>query len=104
MSGKPIVEKKYKKGNEVINYVVYESTTGEGKDEVLQHKLFGTETAHITLHPDGSVNFRVKPNKKYLQKYLQNAIRSNLVDFNPNPSQDVERFISKIPSKILINS
>ena len=54
MNGRPTIEEQYKKGNEVINYVVYKSKTGAGNDEVLQHKIMGTtETAHITLHPDG---------------------------------------------------
>lgn len=103
MSGRPFNEEQYKKGTDIINYVVYKSATGTGtgtgtgNDEVLQHKLFGTtETAHITLHPDGSVNFRVKRTKTY----LENAIRSNLAGFVPSISQDVKRFISKVRGKI----
>ncbi len=97
MSGRPINEEQYKNGTDIINYVVYKSTTGAGNDEVLQHKLFGTtETAHITLHPDGSVNFRVKRTKTY----LENAIRNNLLGFAPNISQTVKRFISKVRGKI----
>jgi len=97
MNGRPIIEEQYKKGTDVINYVVYKSTTGTGNDEVLQHKLFGTtETAHVTLHPDGSVNFRVKRTKTY----LEHAIRSNLVGCSPNLSQAVKQFISKVRGKI----
>ena len=97
MSGRPFNEEQYKKGTDIINYVVYKSATGTGNDEVLQHKLFGTtETAHITLHSDGSVNFRVKRTKTY----LENAIRSNLAGFVPSISQDVKRFISKVRGKI----
>ena len=97
MSGRPANEEQYKKGTDIINYVVYKSTTGAGNDEVLQHKLFGTtETAHITLPPDGSVNFRVKRTKTY----LESAIRSNLVGFIPSISQAVKRFISKVRGKI----
>jgi hypothetical protein len=67
VKGRPKLEEQYKKGNDVINFVVYNSTTGAGDDEVLQHKVFGTtETAHITLHPDGSINFRIKRSKTAL--------------------------------------
>lgn len=97
MNGRPIIEEQYKKGSDVINYVVYKSTSGIGNDEVLQHKLFGTtETAHITLHPDGTVNVRVKRTKTY----LENSIRSNLVGFIPNLSQNVKQFIAKVRGKI----
>ena len=97
MSGRPINEEQYEKGNDVINYVVYKSTTGVGNDEVLQHKLMGTtETAHITLHPDGTVNFRVKRTKIH----LENAIKNNLLGFKPQPSQNVKQFISKVRGKI----
>jgi hypothetical protein len=97
MNGRPLTEEQYTKGTDVINYVVYKSTTGAGSDEVLQHKLFGTtETAHITLHPDGSVNFRVKRTKTNLEM----AIKSNLVGFTPSPSQAVRQFISKVRGKI----
>ncbi|MCU7928126.1 MAG: hypothetical protein KZQ97_17025 [Candidatus Thiodiazotropha sp. (ex Dulcina madagascariensis)] len=84
MNGRPIIEEQYKKGSDVVNYVVYKSTSGIGNDEVLQHKLLGTtETAHVTLHPDGTVNVRVNRTKTY----LENAIRSNLVGFIPSLSQ-----------------
>jgi len=97
MSGRPLNEEQYKKGTDIINYVVYKSTTGAGNEEVLQHKLFGkTETAHITLHPDGSVNFRVKRTKKY----LENTIQSDLVGFVPSISQAVKQFISNVRGKI----
>ena len=100
MSARPIKEEKYKskKGQDVINYVVYTSTTGAGNDEVLQHKLLGTtETAHVTLHPDGTVNFRVeRPGFDHLRQAIQNA----LSDFEPNISQSVSVFLSKVRSKI----
>ena len=97
MYGRPIIEEQYKKGNDVINYVVYKSTTGVGNDEVLQHKMLGTtETAHITLHPDGTINFRIKRTKIY----LENAIKNNLTGFKPELSQNVKQFLSKVRSKI----
>jgi len=97
MSGRPVTEEQYKKGTDVINYVVYKRPTGEGNDAVLQHKLFGTtETAHITLHPDGSVNFR----EKHTKIYLKNAIRNNLLGFNPSISKAVKQFISKVRGNI----
>lgn len=97
MNGRPVIEEQYKKGSDVINYVVYKSTTGTGNDEVLQHKLFGTtETSHITLHPDGAVNFRVKRTKTY----LENAIHSNMAGYFPVISENVKRFISKVRNNI----
>jgi len=97
MNGRQTIEEQYKKGNEVIKYVVYKSKTGAGNDEVLQHKIMGTtETAHITLHPDGTVNFRIKQTKIY----LENAIKTDLIGFNPDLSQNVKQFISKVRSKI----
>ena len=97
MSERPISEEQYIKVNDVINYVVYKSTTGHGNDEVLQHKLFGTtETAHVTLHPDGTVNFRIKRT----DTYLKIAIRTHLIGFEPEPSQNVRRFLSKVHGKI----
>jgi hypothetical protein len=97
MNGRPLKEEKYTKGTDVINYVVYKSTTGAGNDEVLQHKLLGTtETAHITLHPDGSVNFRIKRSKTQLEM----AIKNNLLGYNPTTSQEVNNFIMKVRSKI----
>jgi hypothetical protein len=97
MNGRPTLEEKYERGDEIINYVVYSSTTGAGKDEVLQHKLFGkVETAHVTLHPDGKVNFRVKRTRTH----LENAIRSSLVGFCPSPSNNVRQFIFKVKDKI----
>lgn len=97
MNGRPIIEEQYKKGDDVINYVVYKSKTGAGNDEVLQHKIMGTtETAHITLHPDGNVNFRIKR----IKIYLENAIKTNLIGFKPDLSQNVKQFISKVRNKI----
>ena len=97
MNGRPLTEESYMKGTDAINYVVYKSTTGVGNDEVLQHKLFGTaETAHITLHPDGSVNFRVKRTRTHLEV----AINSDLLGYIPNPSQAVRQFIAKVRGKI----
>jgi len=97
MNGRPIIEEQYKKGTDIINYVVYKSTTGAGFDEVLQHKLFGkTETAHITLHPDGTVNFRLKRSKIH----LENAVQSDMVGFVPTPSARVKLFISKVRNRI----
>ena len=83
MNRRPKIEEQYQKGSDVINFVVYPSTTGTGDDEVLQHKIMGTsETAHITLHPDGSVNFRIKRTKNPLEV----AVRCGLSGFSPVPS------------------
>ena len=97
MSGRPSIEEQYKKGSDTINYVVYQSTTGAGNDEVLQHKLLGTtETAHITLHPDGTANFRVKRTKKY----LDDAIKTGLAGYVPGPSRNVKDFLEKVRGKL----
>ena len=97
MNGRPIIEEQYKNDVDVINYVVYKSTTGAGNDEVLQHKLMGTtETAHVTLHPDGTVNFRIKRTK--IQ--LETAIRNGLLGYKPDLSHHVKQFIAKVRSKI----
>ena len=97
MSAGPVIQEQYTKGDDIINYVVYESVSGSGQDEVLQHKLLGKiETAHVTLHPDGSVNFRIARNKTY----LENAIRNNLLGYRPEPSTSVRQFIAKVRSKL----
>lgn len=94
---RPIVEEKYTRGSDVLNYVVYLSTSGTGNDEVLQHKLFGTtETAHITLHPDGTVNLRVQRKVEYIKAVVMN----NLAGFSPQPSQRVKQFLLKVRNKI----
>jgi len=97
MTARPTIEEQYKKGTDVINYVTYKSTTGSGNDEVLQHKLMGTtETSHITLHPDGKINFRVKRNKIY----LVDAVKNNLKGYKPKISQNLMNFLSKVRVKI----
>jgi hypothetical protein len=94
--GRPSLEEQYRKGNDVINFVVYASTTATGHDEVLQHKLLGTtETAHITLHPDGSVNFRVKRSRAALEMAVNNGI-----GYSPQPSEQLKRFLAKVRGTI----
>ena len=98
MNGRPIIEEQYVKGDDVINYVVYKSRTGAGNDEVLQHKINGiTESAHITLHPDGKVNLRIKRTETYLKK----AVKNNLLGYSPRISKNVKQFLSIVRSKIL---
>jgi hypothetical protein len=93
MKGRPKIEEQYKKGSDVINYVVYTSTSGVGEDEVLQHKIMGkTESAHITLHPDGTINFRIKRSKTA----LENAVRNGLIGYSPALSVRVKQFITKV--------
>ncbi|MCB2262405.1 MAG: hypothetical protein LGR52_05625 [Candidatus Thiosymbion ectosymbiont of Robbea hypermnestra] len=97
MSERLIIDEQYKKGKDVIHYVVYKSETGAGNDEVLQHKIMGmTETAHVTLHPDGAVNLRIR----LTGAHLRHAIETGLVDWKPAPSLRVNRFLSKVRSKI----
>ena len=93
----PKIDEQYKKGNDVINFIVYNSTTAAGEDEVLQHKIMGTtESAHITLHPDGTVNFRIKRSKTT----LENAVRSNLQGYTPALSNRIKQFLRKVRTKI----
>lgn len=97
MNLRPSIEEQYKKGSDVINYVVYRSKTGSGNDEVLQHKILGTtETSHITLHPDGTINFRIKRSKNALEQ----AVRNRLAGYSPPPSDNVKQFLMKIINKI----
>ncbi|MGA7342280.1 MAG: hypothetical protein WBE72_15485 [Terracidiphilus sp.] len=97
MNERPKIEETYKSGQDVINFVVYKRTDGAGDDEVLQHKLLGTtETAHVTLHPDGTVNLRVAKNKEL----LVNAIRTDLAGYRPSASLRVKQFIAKVKPKI----
>ena len=97
MNGRPKIEEQYKKGTDVINFVVYSSTTGDGDDQVLQHKIMGTiETAHITLHPDGAINFRVKHGRAALEL----AVHSDLSGYVPAPSEKVKQFLAKVRTKI----
>jgi len=97
MNSRPKIEEQYRKGSDVINFVVYRSTTGAGDDQVLQHKLMGTtETAHITLHPDGSVNFRVRHGRAALEL----AVRSNLSGYWPVPSEKLRQFLADVRTKI----
>ena len=97
MKGRPKIEEQYSKGHDVLNFVIYNSTTGAGEDEVLQHKVMGTtETAHITLHPDGTVNFRIKRSKTALEQ----AVRSGLSGYAPQPSPRLAQFLNKIRTKL----
>gem|GEM_PF-5814787 len=78
--------------------MVYKSKTGAGNDEVLQYKIMGTtETAHVTLHPDGTVNFRTRLTKTH----LKHAIETGLVGWKPQPSLKVKQFLSKARNRIL---
>jgi hypothetical protein len=97
MSRRPKIEEHYQKDDEnTLHFVIYTSTTGVGDDEVLQHKLMGTETSHITLHPDGTANFRIKRSKTALEL----AIRTGFQGYSPEPSENVKKFLIKVLSKI----
>jgi hypothetical protein len=96
MGFRPLIEEKYKTGSEEINYVVYQSRSGLGKDEVLQHKFHGTETAHITIHPDGTINFREKRSRTYLHA----AVKSMMAEFTPRISPEVRSFIERVEGRI----
>jgi len=97
MKVRPKIEEQYKKGNDVINFVIYNSTTGAGEDQVLQHKIMGTtETSHITLHPDGTINFRIKRSKTA----LETAVRSDLYGYTPVLSERLKKFITKVRPKL----
>ena len=95
--GRPVVEK-YTRGSNLLNYVVYGSTSVAGNDEVLQHKLHDTEMAHITLHPNGTVNFH--ETRLGIGRYLRDFVMSNLVGFSPQPSSRLKQFLSKVRNRI----
>ena len=92
----PIIKEQYTKGNDVLNFVVYKSTTLNGEDEVLQHKQFGLETAHITIHPGNQVSFRVTTTRTH----LENIVKTNLAGFTPPPSFRLAQFIQRVKGKI----
>lgn len=98
MSPRPLRIRQFRKGTEIINYVVYARTTGAGYDQVLQHKVANgtSETAHVTLHPDGKVNFDITRNKKYLEE----AIANNLQGYIPSIPHEVREFLSLVREKI----
>jgi len=92
------IKERYEKGGDIVYYVVYKSKAGQGNDEVLQHKTVGLcETSHITLHPDGTKNFRVK----LTRVPLESAIRSNFQGYSPPISVNVRQFLSKIRGTII---
>jgi hypothetical protein len=95
-NGRPSIEEQYTSGDDVLNFVVYQSTTGPGEDEVLQHKLAGVEFAHITLHPDGSVNVREKRNKAFLVLF----VKTELHGFTPAPSSRLKAFLARVTPKL----
>jgi hypothetical protein len=98
MSGSNVKrQERYTKGTDVVNFIVYERTTGLGDDQVLQHKLLGTtEMAHITLHPDGTVNLRAERDATY----LMNVVRTNMEGFLPQPSPELQKFLRTVRDKI----
>ena len=94
----PKIVETYKKGSDTVNFVVYGRTDGVGDDEVLQHKMLGAiETAHITLHPDGTVNLRLDRGPK---EPVLEAARSDLAGYSPGASARVKQFLAKVKPKI----
>lgn len=89
----------YRKGaQEVLNFSHYTRSHATNSDQVLQHKLAGIETAHITLHPDGTVNFRVK--RQGMEYYLKQAVANNLQGYTPYPSTALRLFLQKVKGRI----
>lgn len=97
MAANIVLSESYRKGeHDVLNFVVYQSTTVTGDDEVLQHKLAGAEMAHVTLHPDGTINLRIKRDASYLKRFIGDG----LLGFEPQPSERLKTFIGKVKDKI----
>jgi hypothetical protein len=96
MSGAPRLAEQYAKDPDFLNFVVYASTTAAGEDEVLQHKKYGAEMAHITLHPDGTVNVRQTRSADALKQFVQ----SGLAGFTPAPSERLRKFLQRVQHKI----
>jgi hypothetical protein len=80
----------------VLNFVIYRSTTGDGDDEVLQHKVAGAEMAHITLHPAGSLNLRERRSASRLREF----VAADLAGFSPLPSGALRQFLSRVRNRI----
>ena len=84
----------HRKGEDVVFQVGYRRSTGEGVDEVLQHKLRGVrETAHVTLHPDGNVNVTRTVGETGWQ--LGEAVLEGLPGYTPGPSRHVRALIAR---------
>ncbi len=97
MSGARFTNEQYTKdGEHVINFVIYE--TNGGYDKVLQHKISGAETAHITLHPDGTVNLRIE--RPGMETYLVSAVKTDLAGYKPDLSDNVKQFLIKVRDEI----
>ena len=64
-------------------------------DPVLQHKKFGTEMAHITLHADGP-HMRATRNPRALYRFVNNG----LAGFSPPPSMKLKAFLRQVKGKI----
>ena len=98
MSPRPSIHESYGKDLDLLNFVVYRSTSVPGEDEVLQHKTHGVEMAHITLHPDGTVNLRERmPGSG---RRLKGFVSSGLLGFTPRPSKRLETFLRRVRAKL----
>jgi len=64
-------------------------------DQVLQHKKFGTEMAHITLHADGP-HVREKRNARPLRSFVNNGLQG----FSPPPSEKLRAFLRVVKGNI----
>ena len=83
-------------GNQTVNYSQYFNKTYDGYDRVLQHKIEGVETAHVTVHPGSAPQVTEKKNKQYLK-----AVVANKMDgFDPSPSKIVLEFIAEVQSVV----
>ncbi|MET0384245.1 MAG: hypothetical protein ABW032_12570 [Burkholderiaceae bacterium] len=100
MSGQPRVKERYSKGPlEVIFYIVYDRTGGPGVDVVLEHKIAGRQSAHITLHPDDLPRFR----ETRTRKYLVEAVDNQMAGFEPALSDGLRAFLSKIRGRVVFD-
>lgn len=97
MAGRPLLTETYKRGEvDVVNYVVYASTTTPGNDEVLQHKQYGVELAHITLHGNGMIAVRETRSATALKL----IVRQRLAGFSPAPSAALVSYLKRIQSHV----
>ena len=94
----PHIHEQYRSGSDLLNFVVYRSTAFAGDDEVLQHKAQHgvTEMAHITLHPDGTVNVHKTRNDAPIKQF----VNSGLSGFTPAPSKRLQAFLTQVRPKI----
>jgi hypothetical protein len=84
------------KGNESDFYSQYFNAKYHGYDRVLQHKIAGAETAHVTIHPGDKPRVRIERTSTYLKQ----AVANKLSGHNPALSKLVLDFMTEISEAV----